>query len=166
MKSKNQGSFNQKLVDRLKKEDLSLDNFLELLKTNSDKFFDNPELEFELLISNGFPIEINDDNIYLKTKTNLINEQIFCIVDIETNGGNVNKGHQIIEIGAVKYKDGVILEKYESLVYAKSIPEYIQDVTNITPLMLEDAPLIKNVLKEFKLFLGNDFFVANDIKFD
>ncbi len=129
-------------------------------------FFDNPELEFELLLSNGFPIEIYNDNVVLKTSKTSIKDQTFCIVDIETNGGHVNKGHQIIELGAVKYKDGVIIDKYESLVYAKSIPEYIQEVTSITPKMLEDAPIINTVLEEFKLFLEDDVFVAHDIKFD
>ncbi len=32
--------------------------------------------------------------------------------------------------------------------------------------MLEDAPVIKTVLEEFKLFLEDDVFVAHDIKFD
>ena len=32
--------------------------------------------------------------------------------------------------------------------------------------MLEDAPVLKTVLEEFKLFLEDDVFVAHDIKFD
>ena len=76
------------------------------------------------------------------------------------------KNGQIIELGAVKYKDGQIIDKYESLVYAKDIPKFIQEVTNITPKMLEDAPLIETVLEEFKLFLEDDVFIAHNIKFD
>ncbi len=166
MKSNKQKSFTTSLVDSLKKENISFDTFLEILSQNKHRFFENPELEFELLLSNGFPIEIDDDNIILKTAKNLIKEQTFCIVDIETNGGHVSKGDQIIEIGAIKYKNGVIVDKYESLVYAKSIPEYIQEVTNITPKMLEEAPTINRVLEEFKLFLEDDVFVAHNIKFD
>lgn len=166
MNYKNLKNFTANLVDKLKKENIPFNEFLELLSNNHERFFDNPELEFELLLSNGFPIEIYNDNVVLKTAKNSIKDQTFCIVDIETNGGHVNKGHQIIELGAVKYKDGVIIDKYESLVYAKSIPEYIQEVTNITPKMLEDAPVINTVLEEFKLFLEDDVFVAHDIKFD
>lgn len=166
MKSKNQKNLFSKLIERLKKEPIEFDEFLSELEKNQDSFFNNPELEFELLLSNGFPLEIYDDKVLLKTAKALISEQTFCIVDIETNGSHVNKGHQIIEIGAVKYKGGEILDKYESLVYAKTIPEYIQEVTNITPLMLEDAPVLKTVLEEFKLFLEDDVFVAHDIKFD
>ncbi len=166
MKSKNQNHLINKLINRLKKESISYESFLEELSKNHEKFYDNPELEFELLLSNGFPLDIEKDEVFLKTAKTLIEEQTFCIVDIETNGGNVNKGHQIIEIGAVKYRGGKIIDKYESLVYAKTIPEYIQEVTNITPLMLEDAPIINTVLEEFKLFLEDDVFVAHDIKFD
>lgn len=154
------------IVDRLLKESIDYDELLKLLEKANDTFFDNPELELELLLSNGLPIEFDDNNIYLKTKKLSIEEQCFCIVDIETNGSSIKKGHQIIEIGAVKYKNGEIIDKFESLVYAKEIPSYIQEVTNITPLMLEDAPVLEPVLKEFKLFLEDDVFVAHDIKFD
>lgn len=165
MKSKNL-NFNSKLIDRLKKGPIPFDEFLEKLSLNKERFFDNPELEFELLLSNGLALDIVDDEVVLKTAKTSISEQTFCIVDIETNGGHVNKGHQIIELGAVKYKDGQIIDKFDSLVYAKNIPEYIQEVTGIKPSMLENAPTIEKVLEEFKLFLEDDVFVAHDIKFD
>ncbi|RXJ88931.1 DNA polymerase III subunit epsilon [Arcobacter sp. CECT 8983] len=163
---KSNKNFYSNLVENLKKSPIVFDDFLNILSKHKEKFFDNPELEFELLLSNGFAIDIEDDKVFLKTTKTKISEQTFCIVDIETNGGHVNKGHQIIEIGAVKYKNGEILDSYESLVYAKDIPEYIQGVTNITPCMLENAPLLKKVLEEFKVFLDDDVFVAHDIKFD
>jgi DNA polymerase-3 subunit epsilon len=122
-------------------------------------------LECELLISNGFPIDIQDDKVSLKTISTNIKDQVFCIVDIETNGGKPTNS-QIIEIGAVKYQNGKIIDQYESLVYANDIPQYIQEVTNITPSMLEDAPSLNTVLEEFKIFLEDDVFVAHDVKFD
>jgi len=166
MKSNNNKNFVLKLVDELRKEPIDYEVFLDNLSKNKNRFYNDPELEFQLLLSNGLPLDIEDDKVFLKTATNSISEQIFCIVDIETNGGHVNKGHQIIEIGAVKYKNGEVIDKYESLVYAKDIPKYIQEVTNITPAMLVDAPSINTVLEEFKIFLEDDVFVAHDIKFD
>jgi len=153
------------IIDKLKKRKLKIKEFLKFLSQIEDKFFENPELELELLISNGLPLVIEDDTISLKTVTTPLKEQYFCVVDIETNAGNVKDG-QIIELGAVKYKDGQIIDKYESLVYAKDIPQNVQEITNITPAMLEDAPILKVVLEEFKLFLEDDIFVAHDIKFD
>jgi DNA polymerase III subunit epsilon len=155
------------IIDRLLKESINYDELLSLLEKANDTFFDNPELELELLLSNGLPLEFDkDNNIYLKTKETSLEEQCFCIVDIETNGSSIKKGHQIIEIGAVKYKNGEIIDNFQSLVYAKEIPVFIQEVTNIKPEMLEDAPVLESVLKEFKLFLEDDVFIAHDIKFD
>lgn len=153
------------LVNKLKKTPMSYEEFLESLSKVETNFFENPELELELLISNGLPLSIKDDEIVLKTAFAPFNEQRFCVVDIETNGSNIHNG-QIIELGAVKFENGKIIETYESLVYAKDIPPYIQEVTNITPNMLENAPRLKTVLEEFKLFLEDDVFVAHDIKFD
>ena len=166
MKYKKIDNFTIRLIEKLKKAPIPFENFLIELTKNDKRFFESAELEFELLLTNGFPLEIENDKVILKTAKTLISEQTFCIVDIETNGSHVSRGHQIIEIGAVKYKNGQILDKFESLIYAKSIPEYIQEVTNITPEMLEDAPSLQAVLKEFKLFLEDDVFVAHDIKFD
>lgn len=166
MKYKKTNPFSVKLVEKLKKHPIPFDDFLLELTKNKERFFESAELEFELLLTNGLPLEIENDKVILKTTKTLITEQTFCIVDIETNGSHVSRGHQIIELGAVKYKGGQIIDKFESLVYAKTIPEYIQEVTNIKPEMLEDAPDLQRVLKEFKLFLEDDVFVAHDIKFD
>lgn len=157
----------ENIITKLEKNRIEYNEFLELLDKASDTFFQTPELEFELLLSNGLPLELDEDNfIYLKTSQSKISEQTFCIVDIETNGSCVKKGAQVIEIGAIKYKNGEIIDKYESLVHATKIPEYIQEVTQINPSMLENSPVLEKVLKEFKVFLGDDLFVAHNIKFD
>ena len=156
----------QNILQRLLKEPILYTEFLELLNEATDTFYDTPELEFELLLSNGLPLEFDGDFVYLKTTKTPIEEQTFCIVDIETNGGSAKKGYQIIELGAVKYKNGQIIDKFESLVYAKEIPQYVQEVTKINLKMLENAPRLEKVLQEFKLFLEDDVFVAHDIKFD
>lgn len=156
----------QNIITRLLKEPILYSEFLELLKEATDTFFETPELEFELLLSNGLPLDFDGDYVYLRTSKTLIEEQTFCIVDIETNGGSPKKGFQIIELGAVKYKNGKIIDKFESLVHAKEIPIYVQEVTNINPKMLEEAPRLEKVLKDFKAFLEDDVFVAHDIKFD
>lgn len=153
-----------KLVKFLIKSPLTIDQFNEILE-KSDTFFDSVELEKELLLSNGLPLYFCEDFVTLKTTTTKILEQSFCVVDIETNAGNVKKG-QIIEIGALKFKNGQIIEKYESLVNTYEIPEKVQELTGITPEMTHSAPDIKTVLEEFKIFLEDDVFVAHDINFD
>ncbi len=154
------------IIEQLLKEAISYENFLALLDDASDTFFDTPELEFELLLSNGLPLDFEEDNVILRTTKTKVKDQCFCIVDIETNGASVKKGFQIIELGAVKYKNGKIIDTFDTLVYAKDIPEFIQEITNITPSMLENAPLLHDVLRDFKIFLDDDVFVAHPIKFD
>ncbi|MEA2019107.1 MAG: 3'-5' exonuclease, partial [Campylobacterota bacterium] len=153
-----------KLISSLNKSPLTIIQFNQILM-KSDTFFDNVELEKELLLSNGFPIYFDDKNVYLKTKTTKIKDQVFCIVDIETTAGNARDG-QIIELGALKYKNGQIIEKYESLVNVKDIPLKVQEITGITPCMTHNAPNIQTVLEEFKIFLEDDIFVAHAISFD
>jgi DNA polymerase-3 subunit epsilon len=153
-----------KLVNSLYKSPLTIIQFNEILE-KSDTFFDNKELETELLISNGLPLYFSNDFVMLKTATNLINDQTFCIVDIETTAGNAKAG-QIIEIGAVKYKNGQVIERYESLVNTREIPSKIQELTGITPAMTHNAPNLRTVLEEFKIFLEDDVFVAHAIAFD
>ena len=153
-----------KLVSKLLKKSLTIDEFNIILES-SDTFFNNVELEKELIVSNGLPLFFSKKDVFLKTKTTKLKDQVFCVVDIETNGGNAKDG-QIIEIGAVKFKNGNILETYQSLVTAKSIPLKVQEITNITPDMLVNAPSLKDVLEEFKIFLEDDVFVAHNIDFD
>ena len=156
----------QNILSRLQKEPILYTEFLELLEKATDTMYDNTQLEFELLLSNGLPLDFEGDFVVLRTMKKTIQEQSFCIVDIETNGSNAKKGSQIIELGAVKYENGKIVDKFESLVYAKEIPPYVQEVTKINPKMLEMAPRLENVLIDFKNFLGDDVFLAHDIKFD
>jgi DNA polymerase III subunit epsilon len=153
-----------KLVKKLLESPMSPQEFNKFLE-KSDRFFDSVELEKQLLLHNGLPLLINDDFISLKTLLTKIEDQTFCIVDIETSAGNPKRG-QIIEIGALKLKNGQIIEKYESLVNTYDIPKNIQELTGITPEMTHSAPSIQNVLEEFKVFLEDDIFVAHDINFD
>jgi DNA polymerase-3 subunit epsilon len=153
-----------KLINSLKKQPLPINQFNNILRKN-DTFFDNLELEKELLIFNGLPLSFNNNKVYLKTTINGIKEQVFCIVDIETTAGNPQDG-QIIEIGAVKFKNGQVIERYESLVNTARIPSKISEITGITLEMVQDAPNLKTVLEEFKIFLEDDIFVSHPISFD
>ena len=153
-----------KLISSLNISPLSIIQYNQILEKN-DTFFDNIELETELLISNGFPLYFTDEFVILKTTTTSIQNQTFCIVDIETTAGNAKDG-QIIEIGAVKYKNGQVIEKYDSLVNTREIPYKIQELTGITPQMTHNSPNLRTVLEEFKIFLEDDVFVAHDITFD
>ena len=129
--------------------------------------FIDDTLELELLMapSQGLEIVVKNNRYFYKTNTQPIDDATFCIVDIETNGSKPAH-HQIIEIGAVKVKDGKIIDKYESLVQCDEISRHITELTGITVSETQDAPPLQRVLNEFKAFLGTDIFIAHAVKFD
>jgi DNA polymerase-3 subunit epsilon len=153
-----------KITNKLTKHPLDINQFKLIIK-NSDTFYENVDLEIELLISNGYPIEFKENLVYLKTTTLPLKKQTFCIVDIETTK-SFKQGGQILEIGAIKYQNGKIIDSYKSLVNASEIPLFVEELTNINLDMVKDAPSLKTVIEEFKIFVEDDVVVAHTISFD
>lgn len=96
--------------------------------------------------------------------------QEYCVVDLETTGLNPNYD-SIIEIGAIKYKNNVVVDKFDTLVQLESkddfIPTYIQNINNITDEMLENSgEKLINVISKFNDFIGQSIIVGHNINFD
>ena len=123
------------------------------------------DLFLELTYGQGLHIIRKQGRYFFDTKFIKLEDAEFCIVDIEANGSHIEK-HQIIEIAAVKVKNGIITDRYESLVYTKEINPIIAELTGITAEMTQSSADLKTVMMEFKLFLGDAIFVAHDVKFD
>lgn len=154
----NDFSLDAKSISRLSSKGLPLED----LKSQLDESLD---LSLELWRAQGLNIIKHKGQFYFDTKFIPIKEVNFCIVDIETNGSKPDK-HQIIEIAAVKVKNGIIIDRFESLVKCSEINEHITMITGITVEDTINAPSLKDVLYDFKLFLADDIFVAHDVKFD
>lgn len=123
------------------------------------------DLSIELLKAQGLNLLLIDDTYRLQTALTSVDDTLFCIVDIETNGSKPSRD-QIIEIGAVKLQNGRIIDTYESLVYCTEISEQIQEITGIRVEHTLQAPALGKVVREFRLFLGDAVFVGHDAKFD
>lgn len=90
----------------------------------------------------------------------------YVIVDLETTGLSPYK-HTITEIAAVRVKEDVIVEKFQTLVKPqRHIPSHITTLTGITDEMVKDAPILEQALQEFLTFLGDDILVAHNAQFD
>lgn len=96
----------------------------------------------------------------------------FTVVDIETTGFN-STFDQILEIGAIKYRYGNIVDTFQSYVALENKKLYLKDDNyplnvhgNITVGMLRDAPEIKEVLVDFLNFIEEDVLVAHNANFD
>jgi len=90
----------------------------------------------------------------------------FLCLDLETTGLNP-KTEKIIEIGAVRVRNGVITDSFESLVAPERLlPERITELTGITDEMLEGAPEKEEVIPKFLEFAGDDILLGHSILFD
>ncbi|MGN1121784.1 MAG: exonuclease domain-containing protein, partial [Eubacteriales bacterium] len=99
-------------------------------------------------------------------KPSSLQEDTFCVFDIETTGLSV-KDCAITEIGAVRYKNGEILDTFESFVNpGQEISEKITELTGITNEIVADAPPLAEVLPKFFAFAGDAVFVAHNASFD
>lgn len=139
----------------------------ELSKIEELEFLDlKSNFDLQMLELMGLRVQINEQNEFeLKSKNTAFKKDSFCVVDIETNGSFKNGG-QIIELGAIRFEKGRKTGHFHSLVYAKEVPLNIAELTGISEAMLKDAPSLKSVLYDFRLFLKDDIFVAHNAKFD
>lgn len=88
------------------------------------------------------------------------------IIDLETTGLN-EIDDDIIEIGAIKIKDGKMIERFHKLIAIDhKIPEFIIKLTGITDEMLSDGENLEDALKEFSGFVESHPLVAHNISFD
>lgn len=153
-----------KIINVLKNRPLSINAFNTLLMESAGLFGDL-ESEIEIIKSSGIPLEFACNNVYFRPNLTTIKEECFCIVDIETNGHNPFV-HSPIEIGAIKYCNGEIIDTFQTLIFCDVVPENITQITTISVDMLQNAPKLQNVLYDFKLFLGDSIFVAHNVDFD
>ncbi|MGE5675493.1 MAG: PolC-type DNA polymerase III [Mycobacterium leprae] len=112
------------------------------------------------LVNDGTPIIVRPpENLPLA-------EADFVVLDIETTGFSPI-GDDIIEVGAVRYKNGQMGETFQRFIKpSKPIPEQVQKLTNISPDMVADAEDPATVLRAFFDFIGDDIIVAHNATFD
>ena len=93
-------------------------------------------------------------------------EDEMVVFDIETTGLS-NKTSKIIEIGAVKIKNGEIVDRMDTFVDPECpISEEITNLTSITDEMVKGAPKEAEALKIFFDFVGEDMLIAHNANFD
>jgi len=93
-------------------------------------------------------------------------DQVNVALDLETTGLDSDR-HQILEIGAVRFRGDEVIETYQTLVNpGVPIPEFIQRLTHITPQQVKRAPFFSSVASEIEEFLGADPIIGHNIQFD
>lgn len=90
----------------------------------------------------------------------------YVCVDIETTGVSP-QWHRIIEIGALKVKDGEVVDTFSELIDPRDrLPKAITELTGITKEMLIGKPGIDEVLPKFIEFVGDEVLLGHNVRFD
>ena len=73
----------------------------------------------------------------------------YVVVDVETTGTSAWSGDRITEIAAIVVRDGVVAERFETLVNPeRSIPPMITHLTHINWEMVKDAPRFRDICEQ------------------
>ncbi|MDK2903294.1 MAG: polymerase subunit alpha, Gram-positive type, partial [Clostridiales bacterium] len=123
--------------------------------------------EYGVNIIYGVEAYVVDDCVAMVTDADdrPINSDM-VVLDIETTGLNAGVD-KIIEIGAVKIKDGKYVDEFSSFINPHvPIPLNIVNLTGITDDMVANAPDEADVLQRFMEFAGGAVLVAHNAQFD
>ncbi len=130
---------------------------------NKDK---EKEYRFKALYGSELNVVNNDvDVIFNLQDYNLLNDT-YIVFDTETTGFYVGTD-QMIEIGAVKIKNGEIIDRFDELIDPhRPLPKKIVELTCITDEMVAGKDNEENVTKRFLDWAGDNPMVAHNAKFD
>ena len=93
-------------------------------------------------------------------------DNTFVVFDLETTGFD-KKECKIIEIGAVKIRNGEVIDRFSEFADPEQpIPPKITELTSITDSMVEGAEKIEVLLPRFKEFCKDCVLVAHNALFD
>lgn len=121
----------------------------------------------DIKILYGCEIYLVDDlgSVVKNSQGQSLNEE-YVVFDLETTGLK-KESDKIIEIGAVKVKNGVVIDKYSTFINPqRKLEEKIVKLTGISDDMLADARTENEVMPEFIEFIKGSVLVAHNAGFD
>lgn len=89
----------------------------------------------------------------------------YVVVDIETTGGSAARGDKIVEIAALKIRDGQTIDLFHRFINPEK-PIKNSHIHGITNARVKNEQTITPVIHAFKAFLGDLPIVSHHIGFD
>ncbi len=90
----------------------------------------------------------------------------YVVIDLETTGLS-SYWDFVIEIGALKIKNGEITDQFQQLIYpGMEIDEFIEQFTGITNEMLIGQPYLDDILPKLDDFIGENIILGHNTNFD
>lgn len=111
------------------------------------------------VVNDGEPIAYHPAPVDLDTAT-------YVVFDVETTGLSAVYD-RIIELAAVKMRDGQVIDTFEAFINpGHPLSAFTTELTGITDMMLADADPEEEVMARFALFSQDCIFVAHNASFD
>lgn len=111
------------------------------------------------LVDDGVPIAYGESHRKLEDDT-------FVVFDVETTGLSAVY-NTIIELAAVKIRNGEVIDTFESFANPHTpISALITNLTGITDDMVKDAPEVDEVVRNYYEWIGDSTLVAHNASFD
>ena len=102
----------------------------------------------------------------LPPKHMLVSNVTFVVFDTETTGFSPTTD-RLVEIGAVKFRDGRVIEEKTWLINpGRPIPYWAKQVHGISDEMVKDSPAFKEIYPEFLKFIDGSVLMAHNARFD
>ena len=104
--------------------------------------------------------------VQFNNNLNQINEEIFCVIDLETTGTDPLTD-RIIEIAVIVFKGDQVLNSFDSLIKSDiSIPSLITDLTGISNNDLENAPEFDDISRVLIETIKDIPIIGHNVDFD
>ena len=92
--------------------------------------------------------------------------EFIVALDIETTGLS-SENDAITEIGAVRFSGRRVESEWSTLINpGRRIPAEIIQLTGITDAMVQNAPMIRDVLEDLDHFVGDAPILGHNVRFD
>ena len=170
-------SYNKKLVapykDKVKAIEEEIKNASDDEKVTLEEQLKNVKEElknvdkFKVLYGTELELSGNSLDLVVNPSDKKLQGETYVVFDTETTGFNAGLSDQMIEIGAVKIRDGIVIDSFDRLINpGRHIDAEITKLTGITDIMVSECDNEEVVTKDFKEWIGDLTLVAHNAKFD